>query len=858
MEYIPSRICFILLVSTLVASQAPPAWVPLAVRSPYFSAWNNASSPLLNTPNFWNQPGVLGWTGMIRVDGMAYEWMGGDQPSFNSTAVLGWEVTPTRTIYRFQAGTSMQVNITFLTPIEVDDLVKQSIPFSYFYLDAVSMDGQTHELQTYVDISGEWASGNRSETMTWKTTQTDTSTFHQIQLSSANQYQEIVDQAEDTTTYLATRSAPGVDSVVALLGQSRQTFAATGALAGSIPQSSSSISDNGRFPVFSISVDLGNILKTTESLMWAVGAVRNPVIAYTTPLGAVQNRAPYFFVQYQDVQSAIDAFLQDFEDARNRSITLDTKILGDAAKISPALSSVVSLSARQVIGATDVTVSQGSDGSWNASDTKIFMKDVGSSGRVNPVEILYASFPFFLYINPVYAGLLLEPMLEFQSSSQYTQAFAATDLGTTYPRATGNNRTHSQGIELSADLESFPNMSNLLIKGIIGVQAMANISQALGNSNDSILFSNHTQSLLQTWEASAIASVGTRVLNTYGDENSWTLAYNLYADKLLQTGLVNQSIYSSQTEFFKGLSSSSDAQETQFGMPIDSGSSSLSASGIATQADAAWTVFAAATMTDPSVRDGLLQPIYQHIVSNTSNFPYSKVYKLDSTGAVISGRASPALGAFFAPLALSLPFQDIVVPQSISMPSSATTKSIVGPVVGGVVGGLALLSTVVGALLFWRRRQRRQYPHVEKLGVNQSGLRPPTITVFDLSAAPGTASQIDSSVEPSSSSNRNQELLAAAFSSAGPILTSAKYREAMRARDRLQAISPVSAHPVTTPTTNSDSSPTSPASGPVAASPTTSGGLPEVQGLMTEVESLRRAVQEMRAERVEAPPSYSQ
>lgn len=85
--------------------------------------------------------------------------------------------------------------------------------------------------------------------------------------------------------------------------------------------------------------------------------------------------------------------------------------------------------------------------------------------RANPVEVLYASFPFFLYLNASYGGQLLSPLLEFQDSSQWTQPYAARDLGgfcavpnynflsnvgtvgSTYPQATGNNTPHSQGVE---------------------------------------------------------------------------------------------------------------------------------------------------------------------------------------------------------------------------------------------------------------------------------------------------------------------------------------------------------------------------------------------------------------------------
>lgn len=43
--------------------------------------------------------------------------------------------------------------------------------------------------------------------------------------------------------------------------------------------------------------------------------------------------------------------------------------------------------------------------------------------------MLYASFPAYLYLNPQLGKYLLAPLLEFQESSQYTNAYAAQNLG---------------------------------------------------------------------------------------------------------------------------------------------------------------------------------------------------------------------------------------------------------------------------------------------------------------------------------------------------------------------------------------------------------------------------------------------
>ena len=45
------------------------------------------------------------------------------------------------------------------------------------------------------------------------------------------------------------------------------------------------------------------------------------------------------------------------------------------------------------------------------------------------MEKLYVSFPFFLFINTTYAGQLLYPLLESQTSLLSSELYAARDLG---------------------------------------------------------------------------------------------------------------------------------------------------------------------------------------------------------------------------------------------------------------------------------------------------------------------------------------------------------------------------------------------------------------------------------------------
>ena len=69
--------------------------------------------------------------------------------------------------------------------------------------------------------------------------------------------------------------------------------------------------------------------------------------------------------------------MSDYSAARDRAAILDAKIMGDAAKISPQYVNLVSLVARQVMGAVDITVPL--EASDDMPDVSAFMKDIGST-----------------------------------------------------------------------------------------------------------------------------------------------------------------------------------------------------------------------------------------------------------------------------------------------------------------------------------------------------------------------------------------------------------------------------------------------------------------------------------------------
>lgn len=98
---------------------------------------------------------TLGWAGLISVDGTTYSWMGDTvNPSVPSADQVSYNYTSSSSTYVLSVNGAVQITATFLSPITPDDFKRQSLIFSYLNVEVVSLDGKTHDVSLYTDISG--------------------------------------------------------------------------------------------------------------------------------------------------------------------------------------------------------------------------------------------------------------------------------------------------------------------------------------------------------------------------------------------------------------------------------------------------------------------------------------------------------------------------------------------------------------------------------------------------------------------------------------------------------------------------------------------------------------------------------
>jgi len=188
------------------------------------------------------------------------------------------------------------------------------------------------------------------------------------------------------------------------------------------------------------------------------------------------------------------------------------------------------------------------------------------------------------------------------------------------------------------------------------------------------------------------------LLATYGQTDSWTLGYNLFADVWLETNLVESSVYIGHSNFIHNLVLTSNF--STFGMPIDNAVPTSTNVAVS-----AWSLFVAAmdNKTNTNLRSDLISRVNHRMAADTlpGVFP---VYYDSVNGTTVQGAASPAQGAMFAPLALTISPH----PVSNATPTKPSEKRNIGLIIGKIVAGVAaVLFMLIGFVIFKCVRRRR-------------------------------------------------------------------------------------------------------------------------------------------------------
>ena len=210
-------------------------------------------------------------------------------------------------------------------------------------------------------------------------------------------------------------------------------------------------------PVFAFSKSFSLTSKKQDSVMFTMAHIQDPVVQFAAARGLTFMK-PLWQGYFASAEDLLKFHYFDFNNAAKLAKNYSTT-LGKDAFTSGAedYEDIVALSARQVLGATSF--------SGTPENPILFLKEISSNGNFQTIDVIFPSFPFFLYTNPKWLAYLLEPLIEHMLSGQYPNTYAMHDLGTHFPNATG----HADGNDEYMPVEE---CGNILIMGLALVNSL--------------------------------------------------------------------------------------------------------------------------------------------------------------------------------------------------------------------------------------------------------------------------------------------------------------------------------------------------------------------------------------------------
>lgn len=352
-------------------SPARPPSIPLAVRSPYLSAWvTTAGNTTLNSGSatFWS--GIpLGWDGMVAVDNVTYEYLGTGAQSLQR--ITGLEPARPQSVhydahysnFTFLAG-PVEITASFFSPVTPKDICRTSIPMSYLTTRVRVLDGKPHDIRLYSDVNDAWIRRQRASPMLWDLTQDKNTPSINGSVAGSQQSGEgggndTISNSAAPYTWILQQSVPYLmaeDNDMAQWGNFTYSTAPFGArlsfengdpvgvrygfvtqreLPSLVQRNYASFA--GRESVFAFAHDFGTVggdgqHREEVSVRYSIGSIQTPAARYLYYGGVAQLR-PWWQTCYgEDTASLVRFHWHDFQTASRLAAEMTVSLKDDIAQ----------------------------------------------------------------------------------------------------------------------------------------------------------------------------------------------------------------------------------------------------------------------------------------------------------------------------------------------------------------------------------------------------------------------------------------------------------------------------------------------------------------------------------------------
>ncbi|MBQ3865685.1 MAG: DUF4965 domain-containing protein [Clostridia bacterium] len=601
--------------------------VPLVTHDPMFSNWSFATRLTDDTTRHWT--GVRQYMiGTVAIDHKIYQFLGtfmpvNDRygPAYPALPQVKCEIRPMTTRYVFR-NEIIQLEITFTSPLLLNDLSILSRPVTYLTYKVTPLDGREHEVRLYFGFSGEFCVDNARQEVFFGT---DTlSTF----VSSGTEH--MLETAEDDRRIewgsfhvIAPQMAQDVKGLMHFLhgiywDHADLKFGINSPhLPGPRPFNYGPDWYDGyrkyklddHYPTLCFDQIL--TLKDEpyeDKILLAYDDVKS--LEYFG-----EQIEAYWRKDGDDFQTLMRRALDEYEEILAKVKTFEDDLLKRAKALSPKYADILSLAYRQAIAGHKLT--------WHDGEIQFISKENFSNGSAGTVDVTYPSIPLFLLYAPELVEGMLNPVFKMIRKGLWTYEFAPHDVGT-YPKCNAqaygfylrHRRNTRDPFTKQMPVEECGNMIlcvagvvyaekkfdyflkheailgqwaeylvrigydpenqlctddfaghlahnlNLSVKGICGVAAYGKMLRDTGRKAEGEKYLKTARSMAKKWEKEGLDAAGDHYKLAFDQDGTWSIKYNMVWDRLLGLGLFSQEVYDKEIAYYK-------TRMNPYGLPLD-------------------------------------------------------------------------------------------------------------------------------------------------------------------------------------------------------------------------------------------------------------------------------------------------
>lgn len=567
------------------------------------------------------------------------------------------DFTATQTTYTLDCG-GVELDLSFTSPLLMDDLELFSRPVSYVSMKTKSTDGESHKVQVYFGASSAIASNVPSQLM-----ETGSGSTQQVDfLKAGTKEQPILEKKGDNLRidwgymYVAASKEAQVNQYVSSYAKAKENF-----LKGSTGNS------------------VGSGKELMLNTIFPEQTVSDTTVDHTILLGYDDLYSIEYFEEKlrpwwnkdnsNSIENELDKAMLTYDQVIERCKTFDQELYNIAETAGGTdYAKLCEISYRQGIAAHKLVESP-------QGELLFLSKENFSNGCINTVDLTYPSAPLYLLYNPELLKGMLNGIFYYSESGKHSEPFAAHDIGT-YPIANGqvygepmpveesgnmiiltaaitraeNDASYAQkhwetlttwaeylaengfdpGNQLCTDdfAGHLARNANLSVKAIVAIRSYGYMAEKLGKKDVAQKYSAMAKEMAGKWQE--LADAGDHYALTFNDMNTWSQKYNLVWDKVMQFDVFPKAVYDKEIAFYLG-------KQNDYGLPLDSRADY-------TKSD--WIIWTATLSDNDSTFKELANPVYKFALQTKDRVPLSDWY-FTSSGDQRGFQARSVIGAHY-------------------------------------------------------------------------------------------------------------------------------------------------------------------------------------------------------------------